>query len=211
MQSETVNGFVHLRGFFGPAEQAALVAAIAEVEAQAPFFRPTMPNGTAFRIEMTNAGEWGWVSDRQGYRYDRRHPVTDRPWPAAPAIIRKATVRAAEVALGRPYDPQCWLINRYPAGTGRLGLHRDEDERDRSQPIVTLSLGADGVFLAGGLSRKDKVERLVVRSGDAVVMGAGARLAYHGVDKVLPTLESPVCGGFRLSITARRVDVVPTS
>jgi alkylated DNA repair protein (DNA oxidative demethylase) len=204
--AETVNGFVHLRGFLGAADQAALIEAVAAVDRAAPFFRPTMPNGTAFRIEMTNAGEWGWVSDRQGYRYDRRHPLTGRPWPEPPEIMRKAVVRAAEAALGGRFDPQCWLLNRYPAGTGRLGLHRDEDEIDREQPIVTLSLGADAVFLAGGMTRKDKAARVLVRSGDAVVMGGPARLAYHGVDKVLPTLESAVPGGFRLSITARRVE-----
>jgi len=119
--------------------------------------------------------------------------------------MRDSVVGAAEAALERAFDPQCWLLNRYPAG-GRLGLHRDEDEIDREQPIVTLSLGADAVFLAGGLSRKDKTHRILVRSGDAIVMGGPARLAYHGIGKVLATLESAVSGGLRLSITARRVD-----
>jgi alkylated DNA repair protein (DNA oxidative demethylase) len=113
------------------------------------------------------------------------------------------------LAVAEAFGPQCFLINRYSVERrGRLGLHRDEDERDRSQPIVTLSLGADAVFLAGGLTRRDSVERVIVGSGDVVVMGGRSRMAYHGVDRLLPTLGTPMAEGLRLSVTARRVDIV---
>ncbi len=209
-KQEIVNDIIVLRELFDRAAQADLIAACEAVAAEAPFITPTMPDGRPFRVEMTNAGEWGWLSDRQGYRYARVHPLTGLPWPAPPPAFRRGIGLTLEKALGAAaaarYRPQCFLINRYGAARGRLGLHRDQDERDRTQPIVTLCLGADAIFLAGGARRRDPVARIVVRSGDAVVMAGPARLAYHGIDRLLPTLATPLAAGYRLSITARRVD-----
>ncbi len=206
-----VNGFHILHGLLDWESQRKLVAACLDIARQAPFITPTMADGRPFRVEMTNAGEWGWLSDRAGYRYARHHPLTGRPWPPPPDLLR-ATIRHALAetlggAVAGAFDPQCYLINRYSAERrGRLGLHRDQDERDRSQPIVTLSLGADAVFMAGGAGRRDPVERVTLRSGDVVVMGAGSRMSYHGIERLLPTLASPMDQGVRLSVTVRRVD-----
>jgi DNA oxidative demethylase len=208
---EEINGFLVLRRLFDRDEQAALIAACLAVAAQAPFLTPTMPDGRPFRVEMTNAGSLGWLADRQGYRYAAVHPLTGRPWPAPPPAFTAGLDRALAASLGTAaaaaYAPQCFLINRYSPARGRLGLHRDWDERDRAQPIVTFSLGADAVFLAGGATRRNRVERLVVSSGDVVVMAGAARLAYHGIDKLLPGLDAPGDGS-RLSITIRRVDPI---
>jgi DNA oxidative demethylase len=207
---DQVNGFLLLRRFFDRATQARLVAACQAVACAAPFVTPVMPDGRPFRVEMTNAGEWGWLSDRRGYRYARCHPVTGAPWPAPPPALATAVARAVAAALGEraaaAFHPQCYLINRYSSGRGRLGLHRDQDERDRAQPIVTLSLGAGAVFLAGGAARKDRIERVALESGDVVVMSGPTRMAYHGIDRLLPTVSRATGDGSRLSVTVRRVD-----
>jgi alkylated DNA repair protein (DNA oxidative demethylase) len=211
--TEQVNGFLLLRRFLDRAAQARLVEACHAVARLAPFITPVMADGRPFRVEMTNAGEWGWLSDRGGYRYARCHPSTGVPWPAPPAPLAAAVAEVVAVVLGTgaaaAFQPQCYLINRYSPGAGRLGLHRDQDERDRTQPIVTLSLGASAVFLAGGAARKDRVERIALDSGDAVVMSGAARMAYHGIDRVLPTLAPVTADGSRLSVTVRRVDPAP--
>ena len=207
---ESANGFLLLRRFFDRATQARLVEACHEVARRAPFITPVMADGRPFRVAMTNAGEWGWLSDRGGYRYARCHPVTGAPWPAPPPVLVAAVAQAVAAALGEraaaAFHPQCYLINRYSPGRGRLGLHRDQDERDRAQPIVTLSLGAAAVFLAGGAARQDRVERVALQSGDVVVMSGPVRMAYHGIDRLLPTLRPLTDDGSRLSVTVRRVD-----
>ncbi len=156
---DQVNGFLLLRRFLDRATHT-----------------PVMPDGRPFRVEMTNAGEWGWLSDRSGYRYARCHPATGAPWPSPPPALGTAVARAVAAALGEraatAFHPQCYLINRYSPGRGRLGLHRDLDERDRAQPIVTLSLGAAAVFLAGGAARRDRVERVALESGDVRFAGS---------------------------------------
>jgi hypothetical protein len=39
-----------------------------------------------------------------------------------------------------------------------------------------------------------------------VVMSGPARMAYHGIDRLLPTLAPVTVDGSRLSVTVRRVD-----
>jgi alkylated DNA repair protein (DNA oxidative demethylase) len=98
--------------------------------------------------------------------------------------------------------PDACLINRYEPGA-KLSLHQDKDERDFTQPIVSVSLGLPAVFLFGGARRADKTERVPVAHGDVVVWGGPARLRYHGV-AALKNGEHPVFGGFRINLTFRK-------
>lgn len=52
----------------------------------------------------------------------------------------------------KPYLPDAALVNYYQPGD-TLNGHRDDVEPDLAQPIVTLSLGCDAVFLVGGTTR----------------------------------------------------------
>ncbi|MEO8411166.1 MAG: alpha-ketoglutarate-dependent dioxygenase AlkB, partial [Propionivibrio sp.] len=62
-------GAMLLRAFAIPGE-AALLAAIGDVAAKAPFRHMVTPGGYRMSVAMTNCGPLGWVSDRKGYRYD---------------------------------------------------------------------------------------------------------------------------------------------
>ena len=99
---------------------------------------------------MTNLGELGWVSDRQGYRYQQYHPVTGNPWPAMPEVL----LNLWREVSGYPHPPQACLVNYYRDGA-RMGLHRDEDEEALEAPVVSVSLGDSAVFRVGGLERRD--------------------------------------------------------
>ena len=52
------------------------------------------------------------------------------------------------------FEPDACLVNRYVPGA-RLSLHRDADERDFTQPIVSVSLGLPATFVFGGANRTD--------------------------------------------------------
>jgi alkylated DNA repair protein (DNA oxidative demethylase) len=84
-----------------------------------------------------------------------------------------------------------------------MSLHQDKDERDFSQPIVSVSLGLPAVFLFGGMSRSDKAMRVPLTNGDVVAWGGTARLRYHGV---LPLQEGEHTehGGRRINLTFRK-------
>jgi alkylated DNA repair protein (DNA oxidative demethylase) len=102
------------------------------------------------------------------------------------------------------HRPEACLINYYSAGT-RMGSHRDADEEDFVAPVVSVSLGDDAVFHVGGARRGDAKQRLTLRSGDVVVLGGEARLAYHGIDRILPGTSTLLAEGGRLNLTLRRV------
>ncbi|WP_405704258.1 alpha-ketoglutarate-dependent dioxygenase AlkB family protein [Streptomyces sp. NBC_00069] len=95
------------------------------------------------------------------------------------------------------------LINFYD-GDSRMGMHRDAEEKSGA-PVVSLSLGDTCVFRFGNTaSRGRPYQDVLLRSGDLFVFGAPARLAYHGVPKVLPGTGPPWLGlTGRLNITLR--------
>lgn len=181
--------------------QAALIADVFVRAETAPFYRPTMPgSGKPFSVEETNFGPLGWVSDRAGYRYVGRHPSTGTPWPAMPPLL----LDVWEAATGRARAAECCLVNLYRGGA-RMGLHQDRDEAALDVPVVSVSLGDEAVFRIGGETRRSKSRSLRLKSGDVLAFGGPARLAFHGIDRVLAGSSPAVPGGGRLNLTLRRV------
>jgi DNA oxidative demethylase len=192
---------VVLRGF-ALRRQAALVVAVEEITAAAPFRNMITPGGFRMSVAMTNCGRAGWVTDRNGYRYDLVDPTTGCAWPPIPALFQDLAAEAAEAGGFAAFEPDACLINRYEPGT-RLSLHRDENERDLTAPIVSVSLGLPAVFLFGGKSRSDRARRIRLESGDVVVWGGPDRLVYHGVAP-LAEGNDPLTGQRRINLTFRR-------
>lgn len=181
--------------------QESLLAALRIVLGEAPFYTPRMPrSGAPFTVRMSNCGPLGWVSDERGYRYQSVHPETGRPWPPMPDQLL-----AAWHALGRyPHAPEACLINYYRPGA-RMGLHQDRDEEDFDAPVVSLSLGDACLFRVGGRTRQDSSTAFRLSSGDAVVLGGPARLAFHGVDRIMGGTSTLLPEGGRINLTMRRV------
>jgi DNA oxidative demethylase len=190
-----------LPGFLDPQSQAALLSALRAVLAVAPLYTPRMPkSGRPLSVRMTNCGPLGWVSDVAGYRYQPLHPETGQPWPPMPSII----VDAWKALARYPHPPESCLVNYYgPAA--KMGLHQDRDERDFDAPVVSLSLGDTCLFRIGGTQRSDPTRTLRLASGDAVVLGADARLAFHGIDRIMPGTSTLLPQGGRINLTLRRV------
>ena len=178
-----------------------LLQAIEDVVAAAPLRHMITPGGYRMSVAMTNCGTAGWVTDRSGYRYDARDPLTGKPWPAMPGIFSDLARRAAAAGGFGDFEPDACLINRYEPGA-RLTMHQDKNERDYTAPIVSVSLGLPAVFLFGGLRRKDRPQRLRLESGDVAVWGGPTRLAYHGVAPLVDG-DDPLTGRCRYNLTFR--------
>ena len=195
----TIRGFEIFKGLIGPDDQQALLNDLRQVEEVAPLFSPQTPYGKPMSVQMTSAGKLGWISDRRGYRYEDLHPK-GTPWPPIPdailALWRELT--------GCQRDPDCCLINFYSEGA-RMGMHQDRDEADFSWPVVSVSLGDDGLFRIGNAQRGGKTESVWLNSGDAVVMGGAARLTYHGVDRIRFQSSRLLPQGGRINLTLRVV------
>lgn len=181
--------------------QDALIADVFVRAERAPFYRPVMPrSGKAFSVEETNFGPLGWVSDISGYRYQQTHPQTKIAWPSIPQTLMDLW----NATTGYDAPPQCCLVNLYRNGA-KMGLHQDKDEAATEAPVLSVSLGNDAQFRIGGAARTDPTKSFRLRSGDVLVFGGPARLAYHGIDRVIPGTSAKVPGGGRLNLTLRRV------
>lgn len=189
-------GAVLLGGFARPFE-TRLLDALGQVLQSAPPRTMTTPG-----VTTTCCGEFGWVSDRRGYRYNPRDPDSGQPWPDMPPLFLELAREAAQAAGFPDFQPDACLINRYAPGA-RLSLHQDLDEQDLGHPIVSVSLGLPAVFLWGGQRRTDRTRPIPLAHGDVVVWGGPARLTFHGV---LPVAEGihPLTGRARYNLTFRR-------
>lgn len=184
-------------------EVASLLSDLLAIAGHAPFRHLVTPGGATMSVAMTGCGRLGWVSDRSGYRYTTRDPLTDRPWPPMPQRFLQLARSAASLAGYDAFSPDACLVNRYVPGA-RLSLHQDRDELDLAAPIVSISLGLPATFLFGGLSRADRTRRHRLASGDVVVWGGASRLAHHGIAP-LARGDHPLTGAIRYNLTFRSV------
>ncbi|MEM1363880.1 MAG: alpha-ketoglutarate-dependent dioxygenase AlkB [Pseudomonadota bacterium] len=182
------------------AAQKALVDDLRAVVQAAPLFSPETRWGKKMSVRMTSAGTYGWVSDRRGYRYERYHP-NGAPWPAIPERV----IALWHVVTGLDRAPDCCLLNFYQAGA-KMGMHQDRDEADFKWPVLSISLGDDGLFRIGNEERGGSTESVWLNSGDVLVMGGQARLLYHGIDKTRENSSQLLPKGGRINLTLRVVD-----
>jgi alkylated DNA repair protein (DNA oxidative demethylase) len=194
-------GAVLMPGYALPTA-SALFDSVREVTAVAPWRHMVTPGGLTMSVAMTNCGHVGWVTDRQGYRYCDTDPSNGRRWPAMPDPMRKLATRAAADGGFAGFEPDACLVNYYAPGS-RLTLHQDRNERDFTEPVVSVSLGLPAVFLFGGMKRSDPARRIELLHGDTVVWGGPQRLAFHGIAK-LAGGEHPLTGRCRINLTFRR-------
>lgn len=195
-------GFRYFPGALDAQAQAALLAEVLAAVEAAPFYRPTTRGGRPFSVQMTNLGPLGWVSDRAGYRYQPLHPVTGRPWPPIPRRLIELWFALG----GATAPPDACLVNLY-RGPARMGLHQDRDEADFGQPVVSVSLGDTAVFRIGA-SDGGPTRSLRLASGDVCVLAGAARLARHGIDRLLAGSSGLIPDGGRLNLTLRRAAAV---
>jgi DNA alkylation damage repair protein AlkB len=183
---EIYPGTTLLRGYLSSNAQKELARRCVEIGAQpAGFYKPLVRGGAYMSIKMVCLGRhWNATT----YKYEATRSDYDAlPVQELPEDLKDLARRAAREA-GMSIEPDICLINCYPEG-GRLGLHQDKDERPETIeggiPVVSFSLGDTAKYLIGGLRRKDPAKRILLESGDVVVMGGPSRLRYHGVSGIL--------------------------
>jgi len=194
-------GIVLWRKTLDRAAQEHLVAEIFAYTKLAPFYGPRMPlSGKPFSVEETNFGPLGWISDARGYRYSNTHPEAGRPWPEIP----RALIDLWNEATHYRAPPECCLVNLYRSGA-KMGLHQDRDEEALDAPVLSVSLGDAALFRIGGTTRGGATKSLRLESGDVLTFGGPARLAFHGIDRVMTGTSDLIPDGGRINLTVRRV------
>lgn len=184
------------------AETSSLMKHVEIIIRTAPFRKMMTPNGHYTGVALTNCGDYGWTSDRNQYRYSPIDPLNNQPWQAMPDSFKTLAKNAALFAGFKDFEPDACLINQYLIGT-KLGSHQDKNEKDFSQPIVSVSIGLSAVFQIFGNQRAGKSINYRLHDGDVVVWGKSARLSYHGV-RTLTADELNPSSQQRINITFRK-------
>lgn len=201
----SVGGFLVYQEFLDVKAQAELMAEVESIWTAAPPVRPVTRWGKQMSVAMSSAGDLGWTTDRRGYRYEAHQP-DGSGWPPIPDPLLHLwrTVTALDVL------PDSCLVNLYQ-GNAKMGLHQDRDEADMRFPVVSVSLGDEALFRIGGTERTDSTQSIWLRSGDVVVMGGPARLAYHGIDRIRVGSSTLVPQGGRVNLTLRVAGPQPSA
>lgn len=186
-------------GLLDRAAQQSLVEQVRAVVREAPLAQFQTPYGRPMTVRMSAAGKYGWTSDRSGYRYATEQ-TDGTPWPSVPPLA----LEVWEKVSGSDRSPESCLINYY-APEAKMGMHQDRDEHDLQQPVVSISLGDDGLFRIGGTKRGGKTESIWLRSGDVVVLGGSGRMNYHGIDRITSGTSTLLDQPGRLNLTLRVV------
>ena len=200
---EIYPGTIHLRAFLTIEEQRALVARCIELGSEpAGFYTPEVRGGAYMKIKMVCLGRH-W--NAKTYKYETtRSDYDNLPVQPLPEDLKDLARRIAMKA-GMRIEPDICLMNYYSA-EARLGVHQDKDERpetiEAGIPVVSVSLGDTAKFMIGGMKRKDPVARILLESGDAIVMGGASRLRFHGVSGIVAgsaPVELGIQGRFNLT------------
>jgi alkylated DNA repair protein (DNA oxidative demethylase) len=190
-----------LRGFALIVENL-LLRDVESVISVAPLRKLFTPSGLPMSVATTSCGDAGWVSDSHGYRYSKRDARSQQDWPKIPNSFFELAQQAAHAADFDNFSPDSCLINSYKVGA-KMSLHQDRNEKDFSQPIVSVSLGLPATFLIGGLLRNDKTIKVPLVHGDVVVWGASARLFFHGILPIKAGNHA-LLGEQRINLTFRK-------
>lgn len=121
-----------------------------------------------------------WMTLGEQYSWtDKTYPEVIRP--AFPEDIAQFVQKNFPATR-----PEAAIVNVYSPGD-TLGIHRDVSE-ESNQGIVSISLGCDGLFVAGIEDQNHgSLQWLIVRlrSGDAIYMHGAARYCWHGVPQII--------------------------
>ncbi|KAK9066445.1 hypothetical protein SSX86_013767 [Deinandra increscens subsp. villosa] len=151
----------------------------------ARFCQPSNPSGAKLRLHMMCFGRnWDPVT---GYTSDGSEPP---PLPHQLISLAEVIIKEAQLHLDIPsMCPDICLVNFYRPD-GRLGLHQDRDESscslERGLPVISISIGDTAEFLYGHTRDENKLDRVLLESGDVLVYGGNARLIFHGVKRIIP-------------------------
>ena len=129
-----------------------------------------------------------------GYHYDwTERAYHEGAYSHVPLILDELATTFARTALtvyqgncATKFTASACIVNYYSMKSV-MGGHRDDLELALDKPVISFSLGLPAVFLLGGKTKDDvPVLPVLVRPGDAMILGGDSRLRYHGMARVLP-------------------------
>ena len=168
-----------------------------------------MRGAVPFRYRMTNCGSLGWIAQNGRYYYSDTHPTTGKLWAQMPLSLSALATQLAKQFDEPDYQPQSCLVNIYQGSKQCLGLHQDNSEKRLDRMIVSISLGATGIFCLGGSKRSDPLEQIRLSSGDVLLLQGSDHLRFHSFKGIVAAAPDGLLQGdpmTRINLTLRQVN-----
>ena len=200
---ELQNGLVYYPNYLNIDEISNIKKDINDIINQAPLYNLYMPySGKKLSVKMTNCGSYGWYCDKtQPYTYIKNHPKTNIKWPNIPKSILDIWFDITNIKV----EPNCCLINIYNKNS-KMGLHIDNDEKNFSYPVVSISIGSTAKFCFENISNKTsikiKTKSIKLYNTDVLVLKDESRLIKHGINRIY----SDEIFENRINLTLRKID-----
>ncbi|XP_010487202.1 PREDICTED: uncharacterized protein LOC104765221 [Camelina sativa] len=193
-------GMVLLKNYLSINDQVMIVNKCRQLGlGEGGFYQPGYRDEAILRLKMMCLGK-NW--DPETSRYGEVRPVDGSRPPKIPVefnqFIEKAIKESQSLTASKSNEtsgevtmpfmsPDICIVNFYTS-TGRLGLHRDKDESEKSirkgLPVVSFSVGDSAEFLYGDQLDEAMAETLVLESGDVLLFGGKSRNIFHGVRSI---------------------------
>ena len=146
---------------------------------------------------LTFGFHYNW--DMKCYREEEQNSIPDAIVDLVQCIAHLLNLKKWKVETG--------IVNYYTCKS-RLGPHVDGYEKNKGAPLLSLSLGSDGIFVMDGDSEgTKKPSSLLLRDGDVMILSGESRLMTHALAKVYCTSNSPSCSRrkiVRINVNARQ-------
>ncbi|XP_010501672.1 PREDICTED: uncharacterized protein LOC104778965 [Camelina sativa] len=193
-------GMVLLKNYLSINDQVMIVNKCRQLGlGEGGFYQPGYRDEAILRLKMMCLGK-NW--DPETSRYGEVRPDDGSRPPKIPVefnqFVEKAIKESQSLTASKSNEtsgevtmpfmsPDICIVNFYTS-TGRLGLHRDKDESEKSirkgLPVVSFSVGDSAEFLYGDQMDEAMAETLVLESGDVLLFGGKSRNIFHGVRSI---------------------------
>ncbi|GKB86591.1 oxoglutarate/iron-dependent dioxygenase [Tanacetum coccineum] len=185
------SGMIILKNYLSLSEQVEIVNICEEVGiGPGGFGQPGYEDGRKLQLQMLCLGRYWDPQTRYSKGYGFKVPqIPDKFISLVETALQDSqTFINSEDEL--PWmSPNIGIVNFYTA-TGRLGIHQDRDESwesiSKGSPVVSISIGDSAEFLYGDKRDVDKLDKVVLESGDILIFGGKSRNIYHGVKAIIP-------------------------
>lgn len=200
------DGILLLKSFIPLMDQVRIVKTCQELGiGSGGFYQPGYRDGAKLSLRMMCLGKH-W--DPETSNYSDQRPFDGAKPPVVPDefcdLVKNALcqtrsylekqLKYRDIDTVLPLmSPDICIVNFY-TDSGRLGLHQDKDESqkslDRGLPVVSFSIGDTAEFLYSSEKDIDRANNVLLESGDVLIFGGKSRLIYHGVSSIKPGTAS---------------------
>ncbi|KAK1433818.1 hypothetical protein QVD17_10735 [Tagetes erecta] len=152
------------------------------------FYVPRNQDGAKLQRHMMCFGR-NWDPVTKYDNFFRSHGSQAPPLPYELISLAQNLSKDLRIIQDLLFTINFCVVNYYSID-GRLDVDQDCDESiyslERGSPVVSISIGDIAEFYYGDTREEDKLNHVLLESGDVLIFGGKSRHIFHGVKRIWP-------------------------